>query len=120
MLMTMLTMMMLMVVVVVIILLVHVRVWQDGGTRRPNGELIYKPLERENQHFHHLLNFFLVHSKIVLQATGDSPGKERERATASSFKLIHYKPLENLFTGLQTTTFPLLVHEKKLPRIGNS
>ena len=65
-------MMMLMVVVVVIILLVHVRVWQDGGTRRPNGELIYKPLERENQHFHHLLNFFLIHLKIVLQTTGDS------------------------------------------------
>ena len=30
-----------------IILLVHVRVWQEEALWRPNGELIYKPLERE-------------------------------------------------------------------------
>ena len=41
-------MVIIMTMMIIIILLVHVRVWQDGGTRRPNGELIYKPLERES------------------------------------------------------------------------
>ena len=60
--MMMMMMMMMMIVMMIIILLVHVRFWQDGGTWPPNGELIYKPLERENQPHHGLqkwsLDFF--------------------------------------------------------------
>ena len=39
-----------------IILLVHVRVWQEEALWRPNGELIYKPLERDASHINIIKN----------------------------------------------------------------